>query len=164
MPPVDVHRVAEFLNVTPRRVQQLVKEGMPRGARGEYDPIKCGTWYVRYLQAAIEKRTILSDDEGYITWKEERKRLLQAKVGLNELKLAMMRGEVVPIADVEKEMTELVLTTKARFLAIPARIAPELVGENSRVMIQAKIDKACTEALEPLTKRTPSKTLPAVRY
>jgi hypothetical protein len=56
MPTVDVHKVARFLNVTPRRVQQHVKEEMPRAARGQYDPIKCGQWYVRYLQAAIEKR------------------------------------------------------------------------------------------------------------
>jgi hypothetical protein len=57
MPTVDVTKVVKFLNVTPRRVQQLVKEGMPRDARGQYNPIKCGAWYVRYLQAAIEKKT-----------------------------------------------------------------------------------------------------------
>jgi hypothetical protein len=34
---VDVHNVGKFLNVTPRRVQQLVKEGMPRDARRRLD-------------------------------------------------------------------------------------------------------------------------------
>lgn len=41
---VNVERVADALNVTPRRVQQLVKEGLPREKRGEYDPIKCMLW------------------------------------------------------------------------------------------------------------------------
>ena len=38
------------------------------------------------------------------------------------------------------------LTTKARIMAIAPRLAPELVGETSRVMIQAKIEKASKEA------------------
>jgi len=42
MSTVDVRKVAAFLNVTPRRIQQLVKDGMPRDTRGQYDPIKCG--------------------------------------------------------------------------------------------------------------------------
>jgi hypothetical protein len=59
MPTVDVHKVAAFLNVIPRRAQQLVKEGMPRCDRGQYNPINCGPWYVHYLQRAIEKCTML---------------------------------------------------------------------------------------------------------
>jgi len=121
MPTVDVHKVAAFLNVTPRRVQQLVKEGMPRGARGQYDPIKCGAWYVRFLQAAIEKKTIPSGDGGYVTLKEERTRLIRAKAELKQIEVAKRRGLLVSLADVEKEMTDLVLTTKARILAIPAQ-------------------------------------------
>ena len=57
MSTINVTRLAQFLNLTEQRVQQLVKEGMPRAARGQYDAIKCTSWYVRYLQAAIERRT-----------------------------------------------------------------------------------------------------------
>jgi hypothetical protein len=32
-------------------------------------------------------------------------------------------------------------------MAIPQRLAPELVGETSRVMIQAKLEKMCKELL-----------------
>jgi phage terminase Nu1 subunit (DNA packaging protein) len=151
MPTVDVHKVAAFLNVTPRRVQQLVKEGMPRGARGQYDPIKCGAWYVRYLQAAIEKKTT-ADGGGYITLREERTRLARAKRELKEIELAKKLGTLVPIADIEREMTDLVLMTKARILNIPARISGELVDETSLVLIQAKIEKGAEEALEPMIR------------
>jgi phage terminase Nu1 subunit (DNA packaging protein) len=150
---VNVAKVAQFLNVTPRRIQQLVKEGMPRGVRGQYDPIKCGAWYVRYLQSAIEKKTVPSGDGGYITLKEERTRLLRAKAELKQIEVAKRRGLLVSIAELEREMTDLVLTTKARILAIPARVSGDLVGETSRVMIQERLEKAAEEALEPLTRR-----------
>ena len=152
MPTVDVTRVAKFLNVTPRRVQQLVKEGMPRGARGQYEAIKCAAWYVRYLQAAIEKKTTSTGDGAYTTLQEERSRLLHAKTELKQIELAKKLGTLVLIADVERELTELVLTTKARILGIPARVAGEIVGETSRVMIQARLQKAAEEALEPMTR------------
>jgi hypothetical protein len=42
-------------------------------------------------------------------------------------------------------------------MAIPPRLAPELVGETSRVMIQAKIEKFCREALHSLSKWEPKK-------
>ena len=37
-------------------------------------------------------------------------------------------------------------------MAIPPRLAPELVGEASRVMVQAKLEKACKEALAYLAR------------
>jgi len=42
--------------------------------------------------------------------------------------------------------------TKARIMAIPSLLAPEVMGETSRVMIQAKIEKSCKEALAYLAK------------
>jgi len=79
-------------------------------------------------------------------------RMLSAKADLQELDLASKRGELVSIADVEKQMTDLVITTKARILTVPARVAPELLGEGSRVMVQAKIEKALKEALLHLSE------------
>jgi len=51
--PVDVTKVASALNLDPRRVQQLVQEGMPRMSRGQYDPVKYMVWYIRYLQREV---------------------------------------------------------------------------------------------------------------
>ncbi len=152
MPTVDVMRIASALNLEKRRVQQLVAEGMPRAARGQYDPVKCMLWYIRYLQAALEKKSVPTADGGYAGEREERVRLLRADADLREIELAKQRGLLVALHDVEAELTDLVLTTKARIMAIPPRLAPELVGEHSRVMIQAKLEKACKEALAYLAK------------
>jgi phage terminase Nu1 subunit (DNA packaging protein) len=153
VPLVDVERVAQALNLEKRRVQQLVKQGMPKEGRGQYDPVKCMLWYIRYLQAALEKRSVPMTDGTFAGEREERVRLLRADADLREIELAKERSQLVAISDVEQVFTELVLTTKARIMAIPPRLAPELVGEPSRVMIQAKIEKACKEALSYLANR-----------
>jgi len=153
MPTVDVTKVASFLNLDERRIHQLVKEeGMPRESRGHYDPIKCAHWYIRYLQRALEKKAVPTLDGGYIGEREERVRLLRADADLREIELAKERGLLVALHDVEAAVTDLVLTTKARIMAIPPRLAPELVGETSRIMIQAKLEKVCKESLAYLAK------------
>src|SRR5580658_7327353 len=133
MPIVDVGKVANALNLTEMRVQQLVKEGMPREARGQYDPVKCMLWYIRYLQHALEKKSVPTLDGGFVGEREERVRLLRADADLREIELAKERGLLVALPDIEAALTDLVLTTKARIMAIPPRLAPELVGETSRV-------------------------------
>ena len=152
MPTVDVTKVASALNLTEQRVQQLVKEGMPREARGQYDPVKCMLWYIRYLQQALEKKAVPTLDGGFVGEREERVRLLRADADLKEIELATKRGLLVALPDIEATLTDLVLTTKARIMAIPPRLAPELVGETSRVMIHAKLEKACRESLAYLAK------------
>jgi phage terminase Nu1 subunit (DNA packaging protein) len=42
---VNVRELAAVLGISPRRVQQLVRLGMPRVARGKYDPTVCRMWY-----------------------------------------------------------------------------------------------------------------------
>jgi phage terminase Nu1 subunit (DNA packaging protein) len=152
MPTVDVTKVANALNLTEQRVQQLVKEGMPREGRGQYDAVKCMLWYIRYLQQALEKKAVPTLDGGYVGEREERVRLLRADADLREMELAKERGLLVALPDLEAKLTDLVLTTKARIMAIPPRLAPELVGETSRVMIQAKLEKACKESLAYLAR------------
>jgi hypothetical protein len=80
----NVERVAQALNLDKRRVQQLVKEGMPRAERGLYDPIKCLLWYVRYLQAALEKKAVPMPDGSLTGEREERVRLIRADADLRE--------------------------------------------------------------------------------
>jgi phage terminase Nu1 subunit (DNA packaging protein) len=117
MATVNAEKVAQALNLTESRVHQLVKEGLPKEARGQFDPVKCMLFYIRYLQHALEKKTVPTLDGGFAGEREERVRLLRADADLREMELAKERGQLVAIQDVEKEMTDLVLTTKARIMA-----------------------------------------------
>ncbi len=57
MAEVTVTVLARACHITPRRVQQLVADGMPRTNRGKYDLGVCMSWYIRYLQEQVERRT-----------------------------------------------------------------------------------------------------------
>jgi hypothetical protein len=99
MAAVDVGKIAKALNLTEQRVQQLVKEGLPREARGRYDTVKCLRWYIRYLQMALKKKSIPTLEGGYVGEREERIRLLRADADLREIELARERSQLVAIAD-----------------------------------------------------------------
>jgi hypothetical protein len=152
MPTVPADKIAQALNLTEQRVHQLVKEGLPKEGRGQFDPVKCILFYIRYLQKALEKKAIPTLDGGYLGEREERVRLLRADADLREMELASQRSQLVAIEDVERAVTDLVRTTTARVMIIAPRLAAELVGEASRVMIQAKLEKACRESLAYLAR------------
>jgi phage terminase Nu1 subunit (DNA packaging protein) len=150
MPLVEIKQLTQTLNVTEQWIGKLVKEGMPKEARGKYDLGKCMLWYIRYLQAALRRRSGATGESGR-TEQTERLRLLSAEAELKELELARERGEFAAITDFEKVITELVVTTKARILAIPSRLAPQLVGED-RLKIESRLEKELKETLSTLSK------------
>src|ERR1700694_1604956 len=158
MTSVGPDKVAQALNLSVQRIHQLVKAGLPKEGRGQFDPVKCMLWYIRYLQQALEKKSVPTLDGAFVGEREQRVRLLKADADLREIELARERGELVPLADVEAEMTNLVLITKARVLAVAPRVAPELLGLTSRVMAHAIVEKALNEALLQLSKRPVNNT------
>jgi phage terminase Nu1 subunit (DNA packaging protein) len=151
---VNVQKLASAMNVTTRWVNKLVEEGMPREERGKYDLAKCLLWYIRYLQKALERRAVPTPDGEVASMRDERLALLRVDRELREIELAEKRGKLVSILDVEKTLSDLVLTTKARIMAIAPRLAADLVGESSRNMIQAKIEKEIRAALAHLEKQS----------
>ena len=127
---VGVEKVAQALNVTPRRVQQLCDEGMPRAGYGQYDLGHCMAWYIRFLQATLERREIPQIDAVAAALKGERQRLLRAQADLTETELAERRRTLVPIAMLEETMGRMISSARARILQLPGTVAPELEGLN----------------------------------
>jgi phage terminase Nu1 subunit (DNA packaging protein) len=152
MATVGVEKLASALNLEKRRVQQLVNEGMPREARGQYDPVKCMLFYIRYLQDILEKRSVPDIDGGSSGERVARVRLLRAHADLREMELARVQSQYIPVADYERTLATVIRMTTARVMAIAPRAATEVVGQQSRVMVQALIEKQCKEALRWLAK------------
>ncbi len=150
---MNAEKLAAFVNLTKQRVHQLVAEGLPRELRGKYDFDKCVRWYIRYLQSAIEKKAVPLEGDELVSEARERIRKMRLDADLKEIQLSRERGQLVAIDDVEKEMMDLVLVTKARIMAVAPRLAPELLGETSRVMAQAKIEKALKDSLVQLASK-----------
>src|SRR5208283_251688 len=151
---VRIKELAAILNLTPSRIHQLVQEGLPKTRRAKYDRDECAGFYIRYLQALVEKRANLEDGgKIFAGEREERLRLLRANADLREIELARERADLVAIDEVEREMADLIRTSKARVMSIAPRLASELLGETSRVMIHANIESALKEAMLFLAHR-----------
>lgn len=150
---VGIAQVANVLNVTERRVQQLVREGLPRQQKGKYDLADCMVWYIRYLQKALERRAVPTTEGEYTGLGDARVRSIKADAELKELELARQRRELIAAPDVERRWMDIVAVMKARLLSIATRVAPFLVGETDRAKIQTKIDDAVKEALAELAAR-----------
>lgn len=146
MPLVNVEKVAQALNISPRQVQRLVDQGMPRESRGRYDLAKCLLWYVRYLQSELERRGggLNGSDESNL--RGVRTRLLQAQAEREELELARARGELVTVESFYRQLSDAFMTVRERLLNLPSKVAPDLEGE-SRRMIQHKLDQAVRDTL-----------------
>jgi len=155
MATVNAEKIARALNLTEQRVHQLVREGLPKEGRGQFDPIKCLMFYIRYLQRALEKKSAPTLDGGFVGEREERVRLLRSQADLSEIELSKQRSQLVAIQDVDRAWNDLVVTTRARVMAIAPRLAHELLGQTSRVMVHAKIEKAVKDVLLELSKYEP---------
>lgn len=146
----DVEQVARALNLTPRRVQQLTSEGLPKKGRGEYELGACMAWYIRYLQDALEKRGPAQG--GGEDLDKARARVAAANAERLETENARRRGELAELAEVGKFWADCVANARTRLLAIPAKLSPRLVRiENAAVIDRAIRAEVCT-ALDELAE------------
>ncbi|WP_374349184.1 hypothetical protein [Chitinimonas sp.] len=92
MSTVSVDTLGKLLDLTPRRIQQLVKEGvLPRPIeRGQYEVVACVRTYVRHLSTL---RYAESDD-----LQAQRTRLVKAQADRAERENAIAAGNLIDVA------------------------------------------------------------------
>jgi phage terminase Nu1 subunit (DNA packaging protein) len=78
--------LAECLNLSGARICQLVKEGMPKYARGLYDLGACIQWYIENRVKSANKSSDVVD---------ARKRLYEVQTHKNELETARIRAATI---------------------------------------------------------------------
>ena len=128
---------AALLNIPERTFYYLVEVGViPKSEDGTF---VLGA----VLDAYIRKQT----DTNSLT--AAKIRLTTAQAEKEELELEKRRGELVSAEAVKKVWAQDALNCKAKLLAIPIKIAPELVGL-SPTAIQAKLKAVIYEALREL--------------
>ena len=74
-------------------------------------------------------------------------RLANAQAEKYELKNAVLRGEYVKRSDINRAYAEIITNVKNKLLALPAMLAPKLIGDNERV-IASKIEMHIRQILE----------------
>jgi hypothetical protein len=90
-------RMAKFIDVTPRRLQQLVQEGViPKcEGRGRYNPVAVNLAYIRFLRDRATSPE--SSDSEFFAAKLAK---LKSEREMIELQMQITRGERLPIVDV----------------------------------------------------------------
>lgn len=155
-PTVPVATIAGLLCITERRVQQLAKEGViPKDERGQYSLVASVQGYIRYLQD--DARAGKSNDEMYL----HKTRSANAKATIAEMKARQMAGALIPASDIGRAWAEMVGHMRAKLLALPNKLAPQLVGVSTLNEIQTALKKQICEALQELSETRISIEAPA---
>jgi Holliday junction resolvase-like predicted endonuclease len=138
--------VSEYLGLTPQRVCQLVKEGVvPRVGRGEYDLVAAFQGYIAYLREN-------SESEERMGISEAKQRKLAAEAQLAELTLEQEKKKLVRVDAIEEYWVGIVTAAKTKFLAMPNRLSPLLVGQEKIASVHKILQEAIVESLNELAK------------
>lgn len=134
---VNYEEAANFLNLSKSTFFRLSEAGIiPRSDDGNY---VLGEVVEAYWRNQF-------DSEGL---RAAQTRLVTAQAELKEAELAEQRGELHRASVVQKIWSERNINIRAKLLAIPTKISPELVGKDL-LTIQAKLKDAVNETLEEL--------------
>jgi phage terminase Nu1 subunit (DNA packaging protein) len=150
-PTYPVGTIAKLLNLTERRIQQLVKENiLPQPVSKKYDLIGCVRGYVKYLQ---DKVSGTRTDDSNLDVHKERARLIKAQADKAELEVAILQKRLIPAEEAELAFTNNVMKCRLRLLGLPTRMASDIAPLDDVTLIEEKLKNVIREALNELSKR-----------
>lgn len=151
---VDSKTIAALFGVTTRRVQQLTQEGIisatKQGNANRYDLLATIQKYIRYLtEKANGREPTKKDTETEGRKLEAEADLKRSKADMAALQLKELEGKMHRSEDVEAVVTDLVYTIRSMLMALPGRLAVDVVAvktpaEASEV-IRAEVYKVLEE-------------------
>ncbi len=147
--------MAKLFELDPRRVQQLAKEGvLPAASQRPYkfDLLPTVKAYIRYLRDRANGKEAKTAD----TVKAEADKLRaeadlkQSKAKIAELQLKELEGKMHRSEDVEAMTNDLVYTARSMIMALPGRLAMDVVQTGSANEASALIRDECYKILNEL--------------
>jgi phage terminase Nu1 subunit (DNA packaging protein) len=159
---LPVSDVAELLCVTDRQVRNWIKDkGLPAKSDPRGQMLDWPTtlkWYVAYQADKNpgnggNRRPNSAPDGSEAppeSLDEAILRKTKAEADLKELQLAREQGQVVAISDLERVLANANRSIQTQVLALPAGLAPQLIGMDDRQKIFNLIDRSCRSLLSNL--------------
>lgn len=152
---VNSATLEKIIGVSDRRIRQLAEEGIiVRTAKGRYKLMESARNYILSLKVSMEASGADLPD-GKLDLEEEKAIHERVKRQISELKLQTMRGELHKALDVERVMTDMLVSVKAKLLSMPTKLAPLLVARENADYIRTLINKEVLEALNELKDYNP---------
>ena len=141
-----VGTIAKLLMISERRVQQLTKEGIiPKSERGRYHLAEAVQGYIRYLQ----ERSIGSVSA--IDYHVEKARLVKLQADRADAELQELLCSLVSADEVSDAWAKLLVNVKAKMLAIPTKLAPQVAHLNDHAAVKVLLDEQIREILLELS-------------
>lgn len=146
---VTRQEIADLFGVSHTTVDAWIKRGMPvseRGSRGK-------AWRINTAEVSAWLEQRAKESAGGSDQADERelkRRKLAAETAKVELELAKVRGEVVPLAQLERALANTFAEIKTNIRSVPSRVATAIIGESNETRIKAVILKELDQALEVL--------------
>lgn len=145
---VGLKELAEYIPRTPRRIIQLVDEGiLPRRGRGKYPLQACVKAFCQHLDGIAEGKSNRSeiDDEKLLTARVERRR--------RELQLAQIEGTLITVDAHESTLAEALDLVRTNLRNLPGAVAPRLVGYDDARDILQILAPAVDDAMRSIVKQ-----------
>jgi phage terminase Nu1 subunit (DNA packaging protein) len=143
--------VANVLNLSERRVQQLAKENIiPKANNGRYDLMPTIKAYIMYLQDLNTGKKL-----GVEELSVQRVRLLKAQADKTEIEVDILEGNVIPADEVEEKWGRIITAFRARILSLPNKLAPLVTATNDYKEAEEIIKEYVYEALIELSEYDP---------
>ena len=148
-----IKTICEILDLTDRRVRQLVTDGIlpKKSERGRYELIPTVRAYIHWLRDRSLYGEAKAKSGNIVSLDEARRRKLIAETELEELELQKERGEVVSIAETEKSWSAMLSAVRAKLLAMPAAMAAVAAVETDQKLGKELLSKAVEQALTELS-------------
>lgn len=147
---VNSATLEKILQVSDRRIRQLAEENIiVRVSKGRYRLMESISNYILTLKVSMEAGNSQSVD-GELNLDEEKAIHERVKRHISELKLKTMQGELHKSEDVERVMTDMLVSIKSKLLSMPSKLAPMLVARNDIDFIKRTINSEVLEVLNEL--------------
>lgn len=120
---VTAAELGEWLNLAPARVNALARDGrIPRRADGRFDLRPAVRGYVESLRLKSGSSALAANPE----LNAEKVRLAKATAEKLEMENARRKGELAPLAEIERAWAGMLRDVRAALLALPSRAASRL--------------------------------------
>lgn len=147
--------IAKLFGVTDRRVQQLAKEGVIPAVQKKpykFDLLPTVQAYIKYLSEKANGKEQKSTDTVQAEADKLRAEadLKQSKAKIAEMQLKELEGKMHRSEDVEAATNDLVYTTRSMIMALPGRLAMDVVQAKTAAEASAIIRAECYKILNEL--------------
>ena len=140
--------LSEVLGITRQRVGQLVQEEVLAYAFGAGKKFRLGESVRAYMEYRL--RSDGASPGAVARYNEEKAEHEAVRRQMSELRLAVLRGELVRTEDVEKCWESLVTACRGVLLGLPGRLGAALAAEDRTAGCVALLDTGIRQALEEL--------------